>query len=250
MFRHFNQNDLSPKLLLRAGITLAAVSSLIGCDSQPRTGLSNGQSSTSTGFTASTSSSVPSSAQPELPIAGHSEAPQSPTAPNPSGPAVKSSLLSPHTVQIPSDLAQPASPTAGTPIQIPKMPVLRSGKNTPSGAAQPVPSNLPLQAPNVSFPADRSPTAIPDSSSKSSAALTEEAKLLNQPLEPRLQLPTASSSKASQPPSQPTFSGSSSLPSSNASDSGSSTRSNPSGLRPLEYKYNPSTGVYSTSPAE
>lgn len=266
MFHHSNSTYLSTRLLLSVCVALTTLPGLYGCNNQANK--EEGKPPVSSGSFSPRPAKLPTL---NLPPQTNLSAPKSnqpvqgtpksqPT--NPLGTSPTTSKVPPSTIEIPSSLAKKTSPTAATvPAQPPN--AVPAPSPIPSGISQPAPPDIPAaNIPTQNIPAQNIPTAKAPSAppaADSPAGLTEEGQAiqqLNQPIDPNLRLtsPSASTSKASTAP-KPLTSSFDTRPSSGTNSAGSSSTpssssSNPSGLSPLEYKYNPSTGTYSTGTAE
>lgn len=258
MFRHSNQTYQSTRLLLGVCVALTTLPGLYGCNNPAKK--EEGKPPVSSGSVSPQPAKLPTL---NLPPQTNLSAPKSkqpvkgtPTSQpaNTPGTSPNASKVPPSTIEIPPHLAKTTSSTAGSP-GVPAQPptAVPVPSPIPSEISQPAPPNIPAaNIPTQNIPTAKVPSTPPVTNSP--AGLTEEAKAIqqfNQPIDPNLRLTSPSSSKAPKDltsqfdpsPAPGTNSASSSSPPSSSS-------SNPSGLSPLEYKYNPSTGTYSTGPAE
>ena len=258
MFHHSNSTYLSTRLLLSVCVALTTLPGLYGCNNQANK--EEGKPPVSSGSVAPRSAKLPTLNLPpqtnlstptsNQPVKG---TPKSQPA-NPLGTSPATSKVPPSTIEIPSSLAKTNSPTAATiPAQPPN--AVPAPSPIPSGIRQPAPPDIPAaNIPTQNIPTAKAPSAPP--AADSPAGLTEEGKAIqqfNQPIDPNLRLtsPSASTPKAPKAlTSSFDTSPSSGTNSAGSSSTLSSSSSNPSGLSPLEYKYNPSTGTYSTGTAE
>jgi|GEM_PF-3577092 len=272
-FRRQDHTYYSPKSFVWCLATLITVLGLYSCSSQSGPTTSKAGSSSGSGVASPKKSTAPllpalpkSQPSPELlpPTLG-TEA-QSPGLPQPtSGTAPKTTLTPKATtanpnksdsllsvegtpptgaanpVTVPPDLTQPASPIPDSSGELAKT-------TDPNGAVESQPSapQAPLEVPSPSVPSAPSPNTQPDPS----ANLTEEAKSLNQPIDPNLQVAPSSSSASAPSSTTPNSSGtaanSRSDPRSRSSRNESASSSKPSGLRQPKLVYDPSRGVYTT----
>ena len=259
MFRHSNPTYLTTRLLLSACVALTTLPGLYGCNNQANTG--EGKAPVSSGSVSpqpaqlptlnlppQTNLSAPKSQQ-QIPGTG---TPKSQPA-NPPGTSPTTSKVPPSTIEIPSSLAKTTSPTAATvPAQPPN--AVPAPSPIPSGISQPAPPNIPAaNIPAQNIPTAKVPSAPP--AADSPAGLTEEGQAIqqfNQPIDPNLRLTSSPSTTSKAPKALTSTSDASPSSGTNSASapSPSSSSSNSSGLSPLEYKYNPSTGVYSTGTAE
>lgn len=256
MFRHSNQIYLSTRLLLSVCVALTALPGLYGCNNQAKQ--EEGKPPVSSGSFAPRPAKLPtlnlppqtnlSTPKSNQPLKG---TPKSQPA-NPLGTSPNASKVPPSTIEIPPSLAKATSPTAtGVSAQPPT--VVPVPSPIPSEISQPAPPNIPAaNIPTQNIPTAKVPSTPP--AADSTAGLTEEGKAIqqfNQPIDPNLRLTSPSSSKAPKDlTSQFDPSPAPGTNSASSSSSPSSSSSNPSGLSPLEYKYNSSTGTYSTGTAE
>lgn len=258
MFRHSNPIYLSTRLLLSVGVALTTLPGLYGCNNQ--TNQEAGKPPVSSGSVSPSPATLPTlnlppQTDPSAPTSNQpvNGTPKSQPA-NPLGTSPTTSKVPPSTIEIPSSLAKPTAPTAATvPTAATPSTAVPAPSPIPAEISQPAPPNIPAaNIPTQNIPTAKVPSTPP--AADSTAGLTEEGKAIqqfNQPIDPNLRLTSPSSSKAPKDltsqfdpsPAPGTNSASSSSPPSSSS-------SNPSGLSPLEYKYNPSTGTYSTGTAE
>ncbi|WP_299410805.1 hypothetical protein [Acaryochloris sp. IP29b_bin.148] len=238
-----------------------AISGLYGCNTQAKTE-NRGNPTTSSGATSqqpassglsltepSLTSEPDVDAKQKIEAEGGISSPQSTqNNNNASGGSTKSPKVSPNTIKLPPSITQPDSP-AGVPAKVPNAASADPAPSSaPSASAQPAPPTQPVQPAPPAQPNASAAKALSDSSSGSPpAASPQAAQGINQPIDPDLQLPPSSSST---PQTTQQTSLSENTRSTGTGSASSNSRSNASGARQLEYKYNPSTGAYTTDPVE